>query len=350
MQLKEPDAFLISSHHSIVYLTGFDHFQVSEREAYLFIVGDKKYIITDSRYSEAVSEHIKDFELIEVASNLPHHLVIQNLIDKHQVETLGIEEDNLTVKEFSRIHQYVKTVHHSPARGIKSSEEVTKIQKACQLGDKTFEYMLTIIKPGKSEIELAWEMEKYVRDQRATFSFHPIIAFNEHAAMPHHKNTSDELQETSSQLILMDFGVKVENYCSDMTRVVFLGQASQEQKKVYHSVLESHQKAAEFLAAQLKSNKKVRGKEVDRVAREHIKSKGFASYGHGLGHGIGLEVHEAPRLSINSEDELKSGMVFSIEPGIYLPGKFGVRIEDLYWVNGKELIQLTTSSKKIIQL
>lgn len=164
------------------------------------------------------------------------------------------------------------------------------------------------------------------------------------------QTSDDRKQKTDGQFVLLDFGIKVDNYCSDMTRTIFYGKASNKQKKIYQTVLEAQTKAADFLNQQIKSKKKVIGKEVDQVARDYIISQGFPAIPHGLGHGIGLEVHEAPRLSPKSDDEITEGMVFSIEPGIYIPGYGGVRIEDLYVVEKSGLRQLTGSSKDIIEL
>lgn len=340
------DATLITSLYNIIHLTGFSGFSVDEREAYLFITKDTQYIITDSRYREAVKSQVTEFELIEILPTLSHFDVIKKIISQHRIKTLGIEEHDLTVQEYKKL-KGTKTTHYSPSREIKDEDEISKIAQACKFGDKVFEYMLKVIKSGKSEKDLAWEMEKFVKEQGAEFSFLPIIAFSEHAARPHHQNTNKQLTADSGQLILMDFGVKVDGYCSDITRVVFLGKALAEQKRVYKTVKEAQQRAIDFL---VKNNCKVSGQQVDQIARNYIKSQGYEPYGHGLGHGIGLEVHEAPRLSPKSTDKLQSGMVFSIEPGVYLPGKFGVRLEDLFTVQDNELIQLTHASIKIIEI
>lgn len=343
------DALLVSSHHNILYLTSFNGFIPEDRDGFLLITKNTKYIITSSLYSEAVLTQISHFKLLEISYALPFSAAIKKLILKHKIKILGIEETDLRVSEFKKIKGLVKTKDYSLSkiRAIKLTSEIEKIKRACVLGDETFKHMLKIIKPGKSEKDLALEIENFIKSKGGEFSFDPIIAFNEHASMPHHRNSDKKLVDKSGQLILMDFGVKIDNYCSDMTRVVFWGKATSEQKKIYQIVLNSQQKAVAYLQTQLKG---VRLNLVDEVAREYIKSEGLPPFNHGLGHGIGLQVHEAPRLSITSKDVLENGMVFSIEPGIYLPGKFGVRIEDLYTIDKGKLIQLTKSPTEIIEL
>ncbi|KKQ66405.1 MAG: Xaa-Pro aminopeptidase [Candidatus Daviesbacteria bacterium GW2011_GWA2_38_24] len=349
LKTRKVDAVLVSSHANITHLTGYSNFSKEEREAYLFITEDAQYLLTDGRYTEAVKKVVAHFELIEVSSTLSHKEALKNLAEKHGVVILGIEEDSLTVSEFKvikKIAKKVKSFRVSEHRTIKTLDEIEKIERACDLADKTFEFILGKIKPGKTEKELAFEMENFMRQNGAVPSFETIVAFGPNAAIPHH-HTGDDILGQENNLILMDFGCKVDNYCSDITRVVFLGKASIEQKKVYSIVNEAHNKAVEYLKS---SKLPVDSQKVDEIARKYIDSKGFPPYSHGLGHGVGIEVHEFPRLSMKSKDKLLPGMVFSIEPGIYLPGQFGVRIEDLYVLEENGIRALTKSPKEIIQV
>ncbi|MBI2334310.1 M24 family metallopeptidase, partial [Candidatus Daviesbacteria bacterium] len=170
-------------------------------------------------------------------------------------------------------------------------------------------------------------------------------AFGKNSSIPHHQ-TGDKRLTINDKLILLDFGVKLNGYCSDMTRTIFFGKPSEKQRKIYETVLEAQKIAIRFI----NSGKKIKAKDVDKVAREYIKSMGFPDIPHSLGHGVGLEVHEHPYLSSKSKEELKEGMVFSIEPGIYIPDFGGVRIEDLFVLENRNLRQLTTSHKNLIEL
>ncbi len=341
--LKEKlDGVFISSVSSISYLTGFTNFSKDEREAYLFIGKDFQYIITDGRYSEAVKNQVSHLTLFERGNNKS----TEELLKKHKkdIKNLGIEEDDLTVSEHKIIKKHFKNIKHfevSKLRSVKEKEEVKKIKKACALGDKAFKFILGKIIKGVTEKQIAYELEKFIKDQGAEFSFSAIVAFGKNSSIPHHQTGETKLKD--GDFVLLDFGVKFQNYCSDMTRTVFFGRATDKQKEIYNVVLQAQQRAANFLNTKIKSGKKVTGTEVDRVAREYISSYGFPDIPHSLGHGIGLEVHEHPSLSSKSKDILKEGMVFSIEPGIYIPNFGGVRIEDLFVIEEDGLKQLTNA-------
>jgi len=343
------DAVFISSVSNIEYLTGFTNFSKDEREAYVFVGQDFGYIITDGRYSEAVKDKVFHLTLFERG----HNKLTEELLKKHKkdIKNLGIEEDNLTVAEFKKVKKHFKNIKHFNVgylRSIKNKEEIEKIEKACKIGDSAFKFILKKIKVGVSEKEIAEELEKFVKGKGATLSFPPIVAFGKNSSVPHHQTGSTRLKD--GDIVLLDLGAKVENYCSDMTRTIFFGESSDKQKEIYQVVLEAQQKAVEFLNSKIKSGEKVTGAEVDKIAREYIKSKGFPDIPHSLGHGIGLEVHEHPSLSPKSKDILKEGMVFSIEPGIYFPDFGGVRIEDLFVLQKDGLKQITHSSKELIVL
>ncbi len=344
------DAVFISSVCNITYLTGFSNFSKDEREAYLLIGQDFQYIITDGRYTESVKKDVLHFTVFERGFKNSTEDLFKKL--KSKIKTLGIEEDNLTVGEHKIIKKHFNKLKHfetGKLRSLKSKEEIKKIEKACQIGDLAFNYIIKKIKVGVTEKEIAWELEKFFKEKGAENSFSSIVAFGKHSSVPHHQ-TSDKQLTINDKLVLLDFGVKFENYCSDMTRTVFFGEPSKKQKEIYRTVLEAQKKAVDFLNSRIKSNKKVTGAEVDRVARKYIISKGYESIPHSLGHGTGLEVHEPPFISINSKEELKEGMVFSIEPGIYIEGFGGVRIEDLFVIEKNGLRQLTTFSKDIMKL
>jgi len=200
---------------------------------------------------------------------------------------------------------------------------------------------------------LAYELEFFIRRHGADISFPPIVAYGADSAIPHHVPTNNKL--TNNQIVLLDFGVKLNNYCSDMTRTVFFGSASAEHKRIYQTVLEAQKRAIDAFANKVPPLRrwnlaKNLAKNIDKVARDYIISKNYKTIPHSLGHGIGLEVHEAPRLSPSSRDILKPGMVFTIEPGIYIPGFGGVRIEDVVALEKSGPRILTYSPKHIIEL
>lgn len=356
------DGSLISSANNIAYLTGFSGFSETEREAFLLITQKNQYLLTDGRYFHAVNKQVKEFNICLINKDQQLYDLIEKIIYQEAINKLGIEDQNLTVSEFNKIKPLVKEIDCfslSEIRSIKDKTEIQKIQKACELGDKTFEHILSRIKPGITEQELSLEMEIYMKKLGGKPSFESIVAFGENAALPHHQTSERKLK--NHELILLDFGIKYENYCSDMTRTVFLVSPDPSQTKIYQTVLEAQQKAIKYINENLstiffkeetgeKQNTGVFVSEVDKISRNFILSCGYPDIPHSLGHGVGLEVHEKPRLSLSSKEILRPGMVFSIEPGIYLPDNSGVRIEDLFALEDKKLIQLTRSPKEIIKL
>lgn len=341
-QLKKNklDAVLISSQDNITFITDYPNFSEKEREAYVFIGKDFAYIITDARYTHEVKIQVPHLTLFERSNSNP----TENLFKKHQVQTLGIEENNLTVSEHKFLKKHFKKIKHIDLgnfRSIKTKEEIQKIKKACSIGDEAFEYIIKKIKAGVNEKELAGELESFVRSKGAVLSFPTIAAFGKNSAIPHHHTENDRLTG-KGEFILLDFGVKYEHYCSDMTRTVFFGQPDEKQKKIYKTVLKAQQKVIDAI------NKGERNAaSLFKIANDYIKSCGFPDIPHSLGHGIGLEVHEYPSLSVKSKEILKEGMVFSIEPGIYIPDFGGVRVEDLFVLENKGVRKLTLSSVQV---
>jgi Xaa-Pro aminopeptidase len=338
------DALLVSNAINIFYLTGF-RFDPIEREAFLLISKKENYIFTDGRYSETVSKNIKNFKLIETTPSKKFLHNLKDLSNKSKLKKIGFEEDNLTVSEYTAIKKELKLYPSKniieKVRIIKTDFEVLKIKKACKIGDETFKFLLTKIKLGITEIELANALENFVKQKNALLSFDSIVAFGPNSSSPHHKPTNIKLK--NNQIVLLDFGINFEGYCSDMTRTVFFGSANEEFKKVYQTVLKAQEKAFNYL-----ESKNILAK-ADETAREYITSKGYPSIPHSLGHGIGIEVHELPHISPSSHDKAKNNMVFSLEPGIYIPGFGGVRIEDLVVFNNKTQF-ITHSNRNLIEI
>lgn len=320
------DAVFISSPISITYLTGQSGF-VDARDAYVLITQNKNYILTHSIYSKVTK--VKGFEIIEISRNLPPQKAILKILGKNA--RLGIEENNLTVSEYKNLKSFnTKNFEINQHRAIKSSEEIALIEKACRIGDKAYGYIRKHIKEGITEKEIAFKLEYFIKNLGADLAFPTICAFGVNSFAPHHQTGNKKLEK--GRFVLIDFGVKWQGYCSDMTRTTVFGEASKEQKKIYDTVLEAQQKAINVV-----SN---RACDFDKAARDYIKSQGYPDIPHSVGHGIGLAVHEHPYISKKSKEKLENGMVFSIEPGIYLPAG-GVRIEDLFVLENNKLRKLT---------
>lgn len=348
---QDLDALIISSPHHIRYLTHFFGFSVNERDAFVILTKDAQFIITNPLYSEGVRSTVKDFTLLVTDSSTPFTNHLTKIVEKYSIKSVGFEDENITVKEFVSFQKVIKKlipITFSDLRTIKTQEEISAIERACKIGDSALAELLPLIKPGMTEMQIARELELLIKKKNADLSFPTIVAFGENAAIPHHHAGEKRLKERD--LIFIDFGVLYDNYCSDMTRTFFMGEPTKEQEKAYNSVKLSQEKAATFIQEKLKMNKKINAKDVDAISREFLVKEGFPPIPHSLGHGIGLEVHESPSLSPRSHDILDEGMVFSIEPGVYLPGLFGIRIEDLYSIQQGRLIKLTQSPSDIIIL
>lgn len=353
LQKNRLDAILISSTPNITYLTNYSGFSKDEREVYLLITKNESYLLTDGRYTEAVRT-IPHFTLLEISPINPLKKMLITLTEKHKIKKLGIEENNLTVSEYKILKKHLSGLKHCNQLSIlrieKDENEITAIEKACKLGDRTFGHVLKKVKQGITEKEIAFEIEFFIKKQARLpdgqgfdISFKPIVAFGKNSAIPHHQPSNQKL--ITNNFVLLDFGVKVDNYCSDMTRTVFFGKATSEQKRMHQTVFDAQKKAIAHLGG-IRTD----SSEVDRVARDYIISQDYPTIPHSLGHGIGLEVHESPSLSPKSNDILKSGMVFSVEPGIYLPGIGGVRIEDLVLLEPSGPRLLTKSPKHLLEL
>ncbi len=348
LAINKLDALLISSPCNISYLTSYSGFSTIEREAFLLITNGKQYILTDGRYTEEIKKIVSSFSLLEISSKFSLTDWLQKISKEQHLSAIGIEEDNLTVFEYKKISKCFKSIKHcsiSELRIIKETTEIEHIQNACKIGDWAFVYILTKIKEGITEKELAFELEYYIKKQGAELSFPSIVAFGENSSVPHHQTSNTKLKK--NEFVLLDFGVKIQNYCSDMTRTIVFGKPSTEQKKIHQTVLDAQQKAIDLLNSK---SKPILASDIDKGARDYIIFHGYPAIPHSLGHGIGLEVHEAPRLSPKSKDILKNGMVFSIEPGIYTPNFGGVRIEDLVVLENNKVRLLTKSSKELIHL
>lgn len=356
--------FLVSDFYNAKYLSGFSGLTPHEHEVYLLITQKDAFLFCDGRYFEAAKKLKTGFTPVLITSGQKFFQIIGDLVKKLKIKRLGFEKENLTVAEFeklkkyptgdARVYQLVTTEGLvEEIRALKEPQEIAAIKKATKITDFAFSHFLKILKPGLAEVELAWEIEKFIRQKGAELSFPSIVASGPNSSVPHH--TTGRRKFKDKDIILIDFGGKVEGYCSDMTRVVFLGKATREQKKVYQTVLESQKLVIEHLGGGRMDSSEVKSpgikaRYIDKVAHHYITSLGYPTIPHGVGHGVGLSGHELPRLSPKSKDILKEGMIFTVEPGIYLSGEFGIRLEDLVVLTPSGPQILTKSPKTITEL
>lgn len=349
LQKNQLEAILFSSRAHLTYLTNYGGFSPQERDAYILLLANKNYLFTSALYYHELKEYAKDFHIIENNSSHPFIKNISDVIKKNGLERIGFESDNITVTEYLRLTENISSrfisVDLNALRSCKTPEEISLIKKACTLADTALKKIKPKIKPGITEEQVALKFETAVRKMGGRLSFPTIVAFGTNASIPHHHTDKTKLK--SKDIFLIDCGVEINNYCSDMTRTFFIGDPPSEQKKAYTVTRDAQKKAVDFIENNLSNNRPILASEVDAIAREYIISKGYPSIPHSLGHGIGIEVHEAPSISPTSKANVEDGMVFSIEPGIYVPDKLGIRIEDLYVIQNQKLTQLTPSASAL---
>lgn len=387
LKKKKLGALLVTNFYNIRYLTGFVGLTPQEREAYVLLTNNQIYFFTDGRYIEqakrllpvspsyfarkkvlpkagSYSDPGSEMRIVEIKPGERIAKLIAKSVSDLKLRKLGIEKNDLRVSEYDEFKKYLNKDARAcqliytenlieDLRVVKDPLELEKIEKAAGITDKCFDHLLKFLKPGLTEKEVADETERFIRREGAVdLSFDPIVANGPNSSLPHYLTGNCKLKNDS--LVLIDFGAKVDGYCSDMTRVVFLGKPAEEQKRIYQIVATAQKKALDTLLYYSKviessTKKKIRARNVDKTARGYLKNQGF-EFAHGLGHGVGLSEHEAPRLEPTSRDILKQGVVFSIEPGIYLPGKFGIRIEDLIVLEKEGPRVLTKSTKELITI
>ena len=339
---EEVDGLLLTSRYSRHYGAEFD---IAEGVAIVTKAGCRYF--TDSRYIESAENNIKGFEVLDVAG-VGYAKRLNDAIADFGVTVLGYEENYLTVAELMQFEKSLnaKLIPFNAKiygfRAVKEEWELENLRKAQAIADKAFSEVLPRIKVGMSELELQAELIYCMYKNGAHgLSFDPIIVSGPNSSMPHGVAGERKIQE--GDFVTMDFGVLYNGYCSDMTRTVAVGFATEEMKKVYNTVLEAQ------LAGLAVSKAGVPGKEIDGAARKVIEEAGYGpQFSHSYGHGVGLEIHEAPNLSFKSEQDVPENAVCSAEPGIYLAGKFGVRIEDCIIFKGDGHENLATSPKELI--
>lgn len=339
---KDLDSAIVFKPENRRYLSGF-----TGSSGYVVITEEKSFFITDFRYVQQSNNQCKGFEVIEHTNDR----TVYDILNELGLKKLGFEDGFVTVSQYNDFNEKLNEIELVPLkdtlaniRVIKDEDEINEIRKAAEITDKTFEYICGILKPGITEWEVSLEIESFMKKNGASgTSFESIVASGVRSSLPHGV-ASDKVIEVGD-FVTLDFGCIYNGYCSDMTRTVVIGKASDKQKEIYNTVLEAQEAALKAIKAG------VTGFEADKVARDIIKDKGYGEYfGHGLGHGVGLEVHESPRLSPLGKDTLRANMVVTDEPGIYLPDFGGVRIEDLIVVKEDGCEVLSKSPKLLIEL
>lgn len=341
---KGLDAALITKRENYIYMSNF-----TGTFANLLITPDKAILVTDFRYVEQAKEEVHVFDIIQYQGNLT--VTLNDLISSNNIKHLGFEEDYLTFKTYDDMLKKLSISKLLPLGGIiellrlfKDPGEIEVIREAVRVADEAFSHVLKYIKPGVSEMEVAAELEYYFKTQGARGpSFDTIVASGLRSSLPHGV-ASHKIIELGDAVTL-DFGAIYNEYCSDMTRTVFVGKPKEELKEIYGIVLKAQRAGVEGAVSDLT------GREIDSIARNIISGAGYGEhFGHSLGHGVGLEIHEDPRLSQLGTLKMKNGMVVTVEPGIYISGLGGVRIEDMIVINDDKPTVLTGSTKEMIIL
>ncbi len=346
VSLQPTQAALVLSAPNRRYYTAFD-----ASNGALVVAANEALFLTDFRYIEAAHAKADDVPCKE-----SNHLFKDAIAwcKERGVTSLLLEDQTLTVaarRAYWREADGVELVsdetlckHIGEQRRVKSARELALIRRAQALTDDGFSYILPRLTVGRTEKDVALDLEMYMRRQGAdAVAFDFIVASGENSSMPHAVPGERRLQK--GDFVTMDFGAAVEGYRSDMTRTVAIGEVTDEQKHVYDTVLKAQMACLDGLKAGMT------GEEGDRLARQVIEQAGFGkAFGHSTGHGVGIDIHELPRLSPRSQERLRAGEIVTVEPGIYLEGRFGVRIEDMVCLTENGIMDLTASDKRLLIL
>lgn len=346
--LKEKNAAaLIMSEENVCYFTSFH-----SSNGYLVVTGEKAFFFTDSRYIEAAQNKITSCDEVLLLKSMKEELV--PFIASLNKSELFVEAERITLSRYTELKSLFSGVtvngngeldkKISEIRTVKKDEQVNTIIKAQRIAEKAFDYILTFIKEGVTEKEVALTLEYFMLKNGAdALSFDTIAVSGKNSSMPHGVPTDKKIEK--GDFITMDYGAVCDFYHSDMTRTVAVGEVSSKQIEVYETVLKAQEEAFRVMKSGVPC------KNVDKAARDTIVNAGYGEYfGHGLGHGVGVEIHELPSLNPSSGAILEVGNIVTNEPGIYLPGEFGVRIEDMALITEDGYENLTLSEKKLIVL
>ena len=347
LHLGPQSAVVVHDPSNIFYLT-----EGYSGEGLVFISAARRVIVTDFRYTEQAGRQAPGFEVEMTSKDRKADQVVAALVQDGGITELRAETNYLSVDSYEALRAAVgEEVSFLPLaeapqklRQIKTPSEILAIRKACDITSEAFSAILPKIREGMTEKELQIELDfTMFRLGAEELAFSTIVASGENGSLPHAIPGSRVIR--AGDMITMDFGAKVGHYCADMTRTVALGKPSDEMRKIYETVLRAQSMCEDALAA---------GKncfEIDKLARDYIDARGYAGrFGHGLGHSVGIDIHEEPRLSPACHEVLKAGVVITVEPGIYVPGLGGVRIENTCLVKENGCVPLTTADKQLIIL
>jgi len=339
------DALLVSKIENYRYLSGF-----TGSSGWLLISHNQAALATDFRYIEQAKKEVPDFNIIQIKGDLSDWL--PKLVSEFRWRKLGFEANFVPYAVYQRLGKIIETkkvnVQLIPTtnlvenlRSIKGKNELRLIARAVELTDTVFAQIKSNIKPGMTEKEVAWEAEKRLRENGSDgIAFDIIVASGPNSALPHAKPTKRAIRP--NEPVLIDMGAKFDGYCSDFSRTLCFGKPDETLTRIYDIVLKAQLTAIERIKTGMKASK------ADKLARDVIQQAGYGNaFGHGLGHGIGLEVHELPALGPSSDDLLTDGMVFTVEPGIYISRWGGVRIEDAVSLQQGKATVLTRSEKAV---
>ncbi|MDD7740326.1 MAG: Xaa-Pro peptidase family protein [Fusicatenibacter sp.] len=336
-------AVLITDPYNMRYLSGF-----RGGEGILYISENQNVLITDSRYTEAAGKE-SDFTVIEENQEHKRSQILSECISRDEARVVGFEDLSMLYCEYASLKEALSMVEEwkplgsvvNALRAIKTEEEISYLRRAEEIGDIAFTKILEVIRPGITELEIAAELEYQMKKAGAeNLGFETIVASGIHSSMPH--AIPDTKKVELGDFVTMDYGCKYQGYCSDMTRTIVVGKANEKQKEIYNTVLKAQ------VAAEKAIRSGIEGWTVDKVARDIIGEAGYGKcFGHGLGHGVGLFIHEEPRFGKNI---LEPNIVITVEPGIYVPGFGGVRIEDMGVIRENCFESFAHSPKELIEL
>jgi Xaa-Pro aminopeptidase len=340
------DGLLVTRPENRFYITGF-----TGSSGYVLVTKAHARLLTDFRYTEQAAAQAPEFEIVRHAS--PWFLTFGEAVSSLGLSRLGFEAEHVSMADFESLRGAAPGLELVGLKGsveqlrtVKDEMEIDAISQAVACSDAAFAKLLDsgVLRPGVREFEVAAELEHYMRLGGASrAAFDTIVASGPRSSLPHGRASERKLE--AGDLVTMDFGAVIDGYCSDITRTVMIGKADEQQRRVYDLVLRAQLASLEAIAPG------AGGRAVDEVARAIIRDAGHGDhFGHGLGHGVGIAVHESPRLSPLSDSVLQPGMVSSVEPGVYVPGWGGVRIEDLVTVTETGCRVLTKSPKDLIEL
>lgn len=339
--LNENNLYLLTNEKQRLYLTGF-----FATDGYVVVSEGKKFLFVDPRYFYAAQKALKNSDVTVVKGFKNEAFEFLESTGKKDLYIDYTKTSISEAEEYGELGFSLKDCSKDMVASmkIKSDEELKNIKKACAIAEASLKCVLPLIKEGISELELAAALEAEFKKHGASNpSFETIVAFGKNAAVPHHETGSTRLK--NNECVLIDFGCLYKGYCSDMTRTFFYGKPDKQFKKAYEAVLEAHLAAEKGIYAGIECV------AADKIARDILEERGYGKYfTHSLGHGIGVNIHEPPALSPKGKGTLENRMVFSIEPGVYLDGKFGIRIENTVTLSDGKVVPFMKTTKKLVTL